>query len=215
MGVCEKHWPPNFPTIRMKVHDFSLNPPSTWSVPDAESRGSIADGEVNVDPDRIPLGEFCQQLGLPLTVKEDSIALFVEWNDGRLPLFVFLPWSPCSPISEGYPPLPISVDYSWHLYSYCLSWSHVRWPLQNQHTFCPYPHWLRLAQFPRAGAWNKFYSVYARLSIDIDLGWQDGNRRVFFNLPFILFYFRCIFMFLVRKKMIKKWKRKWARVPKK
>ena len=101
MGVCEKHWPLNFPTIRVKGHDLPLNPPSIWSVPDsfcrqhksrdrlvknrgidAESRGSIADtsGEVKIDPNRIqswePLVDFCQQLGLPLTVKEESIALY-------------------------------------------------------------------------------------------------------------------------------------------
>ena len=49
---------------------------------DAESRGSIADtsGEVEVDPDHIqswePLVDFCHQLGLPLTVKDESIALY-------------------------------------------------------------------------------------------------------------------------------------------
>ena len=35
MGVCEKHWPPNLPTIRVKGHDLPLNPPSIWSVPDS------------------------------------------------------------------------------------------------------------------------------------------------------------------------------------
>ena len=35
MGVCENHWPPNFPTIIVKGHDLPLNPPSIWSVPDA------------------------------------------------------------------------------------------------------------------------------------------------------------------------------------
>ena len=99
MGVCEKHWPPKFRTIRVKGHDFPLNPPSIWSVPDsfcrqhksrdrlvknrgidAESRGRIADRPGEADPDRIqswePLVDFCQQLGLPLAVKEESVALY-------------------------------------------------------------------------------------------------------------------------------------------
>ena len=98
MGVCKKHWPPYFLTIRVKGHDFLLYPPSIWNAPDSfcrqhksrdrlvksrsiESRGSIADtsGEVEADPDRIqcwePLVDFCQQLVLSLTVKE-SIALY-------------------------------------------------------------------------------------------------------------------------------------------
>ena len=28
MGICEKHWPPDFPIIGVKDHDLLLNPPS-------------------------------------------------------------------------------------------------------------------------------------------------------------------------------------------
>ena len=61
---------------------------------DAESRGSIVDtsGEVEVDPDRIqcwePLVDFCQQLRLSLTVKEESIVLY-SCNDEVPPKIEF------------------------------------------------------------------------------------------------------------------------------
>ena len=102
MGICEKHWPPNFPTVRVKGHDLPLNPPSVWSVPDSfyrqlkspdrdvkkrcidvESRRSFSDAtpdEIEVDPDRIEswksLVNFCQGLEFSLTINEDSIVLF-------------------------------------------------------------------------------------------------------------------------------------------
>ena len=101
MGVCEKHWPPNFPTVRVKGHDLPRDPPSIWSVPDSfcrqlkspvrdikkrgidsESRRNVVDaaGEIEIEPDRIKnwdsLVTFCQGIGLPLTVMEESIVLF-------------------------------------------------------------------------------------------------------------------------------------------
>ena len=99
MGICEKHWLPNYPTTR--INNLPLNSPSVWNVTDsfckqlkcldrdvknrgvdAESRRSVLNtpGRTEVDTDRIQSWEslvnFCRELGLPLNVKEDSIRLF-------------------------------------------------------------------------------------------------------------------------------------------